>query len=218
MNTTQETTRASIPAAVAVITPLVASVGEAAPNPALVDDLIAAIKNPDDKIRGPAWQNAGPLGAPAVKPLAQVMADGDLETARSAKRALWKIVRHTGRPGAADEAKAVVAQLLPLLASTSTPVRREVVWMLSEIAGDEAIDPIVALLGDKEVRDDARCALTRLPGTRATAALNLTMKTAPEEFRYALADSLRARGVAVEGYPSRKLVPVKQTTVKPVGS
>ena len=55
---------------------------------ASVDDLVAKIKSTDDKVRGPAWQGAGPVGAPAVKPLAAVMTDADFEIARSAKRAL----------------------------------------------------------------------------------------------------------------------------------
>lgn len=181
---------------------------------AAVDDLIAKIKSSDDKLRGPAWQSAGPCGAPAVKPLAAVMTDADFEIARSAKRALWQIVRHAGRPGAAKEAKAVVTELIPLLASAGTPVRREVLWMLSEICGDEAVEPMAALLTDAELREDARCSLQRLPGGKATAALKKALGSAPEDFKYALAESLRARGEKVSGYPSKKLVPTKQTSVK----
>jgi HEAT repeat protein len=157
------------------------------------------------------------FGAPAVKPLAAVMTGDDFETARSAKRALWRIVRHAGRPGAATEAKAVTGQLIPLLTASPAPVKREVLWMLSEIAGDEAVPPMAALLSDSEVRDDARCALTRMPGSKATAALSTALRSAPEDFKYALADSLRARGGKIAGYPSRKLVPTKQTSVKAGG-
>ncbi len=182
-----------------------------------VDDLIARIKSPDDTVRGPAWQNADSYGAPAVKSLAQVMNDPDFEIARAAKRALWKIARYAGRPGAAGEAKAVTAQLIPLLATSPAPVRREVLWMLSEIAGDEAVTPMTALLSDAEVRDDARCALTRMPGDKVTAALKQAMGLVPEGFKFALADSLRSRGEKVTGYPSRKLVPTKPTSVKAIG-
>ncbi|HUT44918.1 MAG TPA: hypothetical protein VMX36_01485, partial [Sedimentisphaerales bacterium] len=63
-----------------------------------VDELIAGIKDSSDKVRTEAWLDAGPVGAPAVKPLAKVMTDDDLEVARAAKRALWQIVRYTGRP------------------------------------------------------------------------------------------------------------------------
>lgn len=174
-----------------------------------VDDLIARIKNTDDKVRGPAWQGAGPVGAPAVKPLAAVMTDPDFEISRSAKRGLYKIVRHAGRPGAKKEAQAVEKELIPLLQDSAVPVRREVLWMLSEIGGDDAVAPMAALLTDKEVREDARCALMRLPGRKTTAALKSAFGSAPEEFKSALAESLRARGEKVRGYPSQKLVPAR---------
>lgn len=180
---------------------------------ASVDDLIAKIKSQDDAVRGPAWQSAGPCGAPAVKPLAAVMTDPDFETARSAKRALYKIVRHAGRPGAAKEAKAVATELIALLPSSPAVVRREALWMLSEIGGDEVVAPMAALLSDKEMREDARCALMRLPGRKSTAALKSAFASAPEEFKFALAESLRQRGEKVKGYPSQKLVPTRQTSV-----
>jgi len=172
-------------------------------------DLVARIKSTDDKVRGPAWQSAGPVGAPAVKPLAAVMTDADFEISRSAKRALYKIVRHAGRPGAKKEAKAVETELIPLLKSDAVTIRREVLWMLSEIGENDAIAPMAALLTDKEVREDARCALMRLPGRKATTALKSAFTSAPEEFKYALAESLRARGENVSGYPSQKLVPAR---------
>ena len=46
-----------------------------------VDELITKIKNKDDKVRGPAWQGAGPAGAAAVKPLAEVMSDSEFAAA-----------------------------------------------------------------------------------------------------------------------------------------
>lgn len=178
-----------------------------------VNDLVARIKSTDDAIRGPAWQGAGPVGAPAVKPLAALMTDTDFEIGRSAKRALYNIIRHAGRPGAKKEAQAVEKELIPLLQNAPVPVRREVLWMLSEIGGEDAIAPMAALLTDKEVREDARCALMRLPSRQATAALKAALGSAPEEFKSALAESLRARGEKVIGYPSQKLVPTRTTTV-----
>jgi HEAT repeat protein len=178
-----------------------------------VTELVARIKSTDDKVRGPAWQGAGPMGAPAVKPLAAVMTDADFEISRSAKRALYKIVRFAGRPGAKKEAKAVEMELIPLLKSDAVTIRREVLWMLSEIGEDEAIAPMATLLIDKEVRENARCALMRLPGRKATAALKSAFSSAPDEFKYALAESLRERGEKVSGYPCQKLVPTRPTTV-----
>ena len=180
-----------------------------------VDDLIAKIKSQDDKIRGPAWQGAGPAGAPAVKPLAAVMMDENFEVARSAKRGLYKIVRHAGRPGADRERQAVQAELLALLQNQPTPVRCEVLWMLSEIADAKAVASMAALLADADTREDARCALMRIPGKQVTKAFTNAFKTAPEDFKFALAESLRKRGETVKGYPSKKLTPTKQTTVGP---
>jgi HEAT repeat protein len=174
-----------------------------------VAELIEKIKSKDDNVRGAAWQGAGPLGAPAVKPLAGVMTAEELEVARSAKRALWKIVRHAGRPGADTERKAVAAQLVELLHDQPTPVKREALWMLSEIGGDAQVDAIGALLTDREVREDARAALERIPGNASVKMLERQLTVVPEEYRPAVAQSLRVRGVKVSGYPSQKLVPTR---------
>jgi HEAT repeat protein len=174
-----------------------------------IDDLIAKIKDKDDNVRTVAWQNAGSIGAPAVKALAGVMTDPDMEVARAAKRGLWKIVRHAGRPGADDERQAVSRQILALLEGQPTVVRREALWMLSEIGGKDAVKPIASLLSDRDVREDARAALERIPGSESVAALQSGLESAPEEFKPALAQSLRVRGVKVTGYPSQKLVPTR---------
>lgn len=194
----------------------VAASGAATAQPGSVNELIAKIKSPDDAVRGPAWQGAAPHGAPAVKPLAEVMREPEFEIARAAKRALWKIVRHAGRPGAGAERKALAAELVALLLKDHTPTRREVLWMLSEIGGDAAVPSVAALLSHPELREDARAVLERIPGNKSLAALKSALKTAPDDYKAAIAVSLRARGVTVKGYPSQKLVPTKKTDVKPV--
>lgn len=186
-----------------------------AADPQALDTLIANLKNQDDKVRGPAWQGAGKEGAPAVRPLAALMSDPDFETARCAKRALHRIVRYAARPGAAKEARAVEKELLAALGGQPAQARRDFLWMLSEIGGDAAVAALAPLLEDPEVREDARCVLLRIPGRKATAALRKAFATAPEEFKFALADALRERGEKVAGYPTKKLTPVKQTTVVP---
>lgn len=186
-----------------------------------VEELIAKIKQSDDKVRAAAWQSAGKYGAAAVKPLAAVMTAEDVEVARAAKRGLWVLVRHVGGPGTDDEKKPVVAALCELLGDDQpNAVRREVLWMLSEIGGNEAVEAIreiPGILENQEIREDARCAVERIPGDAAVQALRDALEAAPEDFKYALAESLRNRGAEVAGYPSRKLVPTKQTQVKPVG-
>jgi len=184
----------------------------------VVSDLITKIRDKDHNVRAKARDNAGKVGAPAVKPLVAVITDEDFEVARAAKRALWKIVRHAGRPGADGERKAVVAELIPLLRdSQPVPVRREVMWMISEIAGDEAVAAVAAHLSDKELREDARMVLERLPGRGSLRALRRALRTVPQEFKINIAQSLRARGVRVRGFPCQKLVPTRKTDLKPVG-
>jgi len=206
MMTTQTSKTASLTAVAATLT---TGALHAAENNA-VNDLIEKIKSPDDKVRGPAWQSAAPLGAPAVKPLAEVaLTSTEMEVARAAKRALWKIVRQAGRPGADKERKAVEAELVPLLTAGEPNVRREFVWMLSEIGGDASVQPLAALLADKDLREDARAALQRIPGGKSLSALKSALKTAPVDYRPAIAVSLRVRGVKVKEYPDQKLVPTR---------
>ena len=180
-----------------------------------IESLIARIKSPDDTVSGAAWQSAGPYGAAAVKPLAALMADGNFELARKGKRALYRVVRHVSAPAADGERRAVERELIIVLETSPSPVRREVLWMLSEIGSERAVGPMAALLKDRELREDARCALTRVPAPSAVTALRSAFIAAPESFKYALAESLRQRGEKVDGYPSRKLVPTAQTSVAP---
>ncbi len=185
-----------------------------------VEELLAKIKDKDDKVRSAAWLAAGEVGAPAVKPLAGVACDSgsELEVGRAAKRAIWKIVRSAGRPGADAAKNAVVGELLALLAEgRPASLTREVLWMLSEIGGDESVLPVAKLLVNQELREDARCCLERIPGDKSLAALRAGLAAAPHDFQSAMADALRARGVDVPGVPSKKLVPAKSTSVKPVG-
>ncbi len=199
-------------------TAVVASVGTAeAAKSNRVQKLIGKIRDDSAKVRTEAWQSAGEVGAPAVEALAKVMTDEDLEVARAAKRALWKIVRHAGRPGARNERRAVLSELVELLDDEQPlPVRREVLWMLSEIGTRRSVKSIAALLSNRELREDARMVLQRIPSKRAIAALKAGLQSCPEDFKLNIAQSLRQRGVEVSGYPCVKLVPTKKTNVKPL--
>ena len=186
-----------------------------------LDTLIAKIKDKDDKVRAAAWQAAGKVGAPALAPLAAVAKDGELEVSRAANRAMWQIVRHSGRPGAEDERKATVAALIEVFTDEQLPVqlRRDVVWMLSEVITNDEYDPAQAAeqFKNPDFRDDLRMALQRIPGDNAIAALKAGLEIVPDDFKPAIACSLRARGVEVPNVPCVKLKPTKQTKVKPVG-
>lgn len=181
-------------------------------------ELMTKIQDKDDKVRAEAVLKAGEAGSLAVKPLAGLMGTGEMEVARAAKNALWQIVRHTGRPGASAEAKEVCAELLPIcVGDHAIGVRREVVWMLSEIAGDDTVAVITPLLANADLREDVRMVLQRIPGAKSLAALQAALASVPADFKPNIAVSLRQRGVEVPGLPSAKLVPTKATKVTPAG-
>jgi hypothetical protein len=184
---------------------------------AAADKLVAMIQSDDKLVRTLAWQGAGAVGAPAVQKLAALITDKNLEVGWAAKRALRQIAHHVGRPGGVAHAKQdTIDELLPLLREAQpAAVRREVLWLVAEIGGDESVDAVAALLGDAEFREDARMVLDHLPGEKSLAALKAALAAAPEEFKINLAQSLRHRGVEVPGLPCQKLVPTKQTNVKP---
>ena len=183
-----------------------------------LDLLIERIQSKDDAVRAAARDQAGAVGAKAVLPLAKIAAGGELEMARAANRAIQNIVYHAGRPGAEKEANAVAAELLRLLGNSQPlQLRRDVLWMTWQIAGEEAAEPIAALLANPDLHEDARMALERLPGDRATAALQAALARAADDAKPALAHSLRVRGVETPGVPDLRLKPTKKTSILPVG-
>jgi HEAT repeat protein len=177
-----------------------------------LEELVKDIQSNDPQTRTTAWQQAGSIGAPAVKPLVKLYMDKDMEVRRAAKRGLEKIVRTVGTPGAERAKSAVIKALLGLLGdSQPVALRRDILWLLSEIAGAESIESIAALLRHDALREDARMVLERIPGDRSLAALRHALGRVPEDFRLNIAQSLRARGesVSLKKYPCQKLVPTK---------
>jgi hypothetical protein len=184
------------------------------PGKLTLEELLAAICSADANVRVAAWQRAGEVGAPALKPLADLVGRGEFEVGRAAKRALWTITRAVGAPGASGKPETVAA-LASLLDDTQpVDVRREVLWMLSEIAGSETVRQIATLLAHPDLQEDCRMVLERIPGEAAVDALRAGLDAAPGPFKYHLADSLRTRGVEVPGYPCQKLVPERETRVQ----
>jgi HEAT repeat protein len=155
--------------------------------------------------------------AQAIQALAEMIISADPETMRAGKRQLWEMVHHVGRPDNSQQVQAVVQALVGLLAAKPAAVKREALWAVSELGGSEIVGPVATLLADKEVREDACMVLERLPGEESVAALQAALKNAPADFAGHLAQSLRARGIAVAAPPCQKLKPTKQTSVKPVG-
>lgn len=184
---------------------------------ASVDDLVRGIQSQDDIERTAAWRGAGALGAPAIAPLADLASHESMEVARAAQRGLWQIVRHCGRPGADSERDAVGAALLTVLADLpATTLKRDVIWMVSEIGGDACVAPLAGLLADADMRDDACLVLERIPGNASLEALRAAIDTCPDDFKPHVAESLRRRGESVPGISSAKMTPVKSTAVEPL--
>ena len=67
--------------------------------PSPLAEFLSRIRSPDDSLSGPAWQGAQTYGAAALGPLADILGSEDFEIARNAKRAMYRITRHAGRPG-----------------------------------------------------------------------------------------------------------------------
>lgn len=177
-------------------------------------NLAASIR--DEKHRLQAWDRAADIGPAAIRPLSELLADPDFEVARAAKRGLWRVVRQAGRPDHPDQRREAVTQLLALL-ETEAPVeaRREVLWMLSEIGGEEAVPRIAEFLKEEALREDTRMAIERIPGPAAIQALRKGLSEVPEKFKYHLAHSLRVRGVKIADYPSQKLAPTNPYHLSP---
>lgn len=153
-----------------------------------------------------------------IEELAAMIAEDDDEIMRAGKRQLWDLVHKVGRPGNGEQQNAVKRALLKLMTPEQPAVvKREVIWMLSEIGADCCVAPMADLLSDAELREDARMALQRLPGDKSLEALEDGLRAAPDDFKTNIAQSLRARGVNVPGLPCEKLEPMRETTVQPVG-
>ncbi len=176
-------------------------------------EIVAALKGKDDKQRAEAIHSAPAIGAPVVPAIAPLLGDANVEVRRAARRALEGTVHHAARTGIGKEAGAVETALIAALGSDSVAVRREVLWLLSEVGGDASVPAVSALLGNPELREDARCVLQRIPGRKSLNALKDALKTVPADFKPNVAESLRKRGEKVSGYPSQRLVPTKKTAV-----
>jgi hypothetical protein len=162
-------------------------------------DLIQRIRSLDPSVRADAWHSAGDAGAGVLEELARLVVDDHLEVGHAARRAMWRIVRRAGRPGAADQKRSVVEKLTEVLsADYGVRTRREALWMISELAeSGPAIARVADCLFDDTLREDARRVLERIPGEESLNALQNHLDKASEDFKASLAESLRARGVEV---------------------
>ena len=177
---------------------------EAAQNPTL-GSLLSAINHGDTAARVSAVKQSVLVGTPAIVPLGQVAGGGEPAAARAATEALNRIVLHAGRPKADRERKEAVARLGELAQPTHPRVvRAQAVFLIGSIGRDEAVRPLTALLGDEQMREDARMALERVPGKAADAAIKQAEKTAPPDFKASLRLSIKHRATPMREIGARK--------------
>jgi HEAT repeat protein len=156
---------------------------------------LSRIDSPDAEVRYSAWHTAGPMGAQAVAPLAQRLASPDKGIAKAAKGALENVVHYAARPGAGAESHAVARELTATAADGSLPAssRAEALHLLGFVADGRDVPHIAPLLHDETLRDEARMALERIPGSASADALKTALRDAPPDFHGPLAQSLYCR-------------------------
>ena len=141
-------------------------------NSSEVAAFVAKIKSSDGAVRYGAQKMAGPMGSPAVAPLSDLVGEPARPTAKAAKAALENIAHYADRPGAKPEARAVTLALLGVAASPRPlPARAHALYLLGFTADGRAVPAIAKLLPDQALRDEARMALERIPGSAAANAL-----------------------------------------------
>jgi len=167
-------------------------------------ELIEKMKSSDPYVRYEAWKSAGPMGAEAVAGLADLVASSDRWVARAAKFALGNITHYAARPaspssgreGAKNEASAVAGELLKV-ATSNRPlrVRADALNLLGFVGDGKTVSAIAKLLDERDVRDEARMALERIPGRDSQRALQRACERAPADFKPNIEQSLRSRSL-----------------------
>ena len=159
-------------------------------------DILDQLQSPDANTRLNAWKSAGPAGASVVSGLGDLMASPDKSIAKCATGALQTVAHYAARPGAAKEAQAVTTALLKLADSTRPRMVRAEALTLVGVVGDAHAVPILTkLLADKDVREEARMALERIPGSASLNALKKAMASAPDEYKGSIQQSIQVRSV-----------------------
>lgn len=160
----------------------------------VVGSLLAHIRYGDTAARSAAVKYAALTGTEALPALGRVYAGSDLAAGKAALEAMKKIAYNAGRPGADAEASAASGHLLALTGSEyPRRVRADALELLGIVGGGNEVSGIAALLDDKDVGEDARMALQRIPGKPAEDALKSAARGASAEKRAAIDLSLRQR-------------------------
>jgi len=159
-----------------------------------LDEFLKQIQDKNADARRKAFEQAGPLGAQAIAPLAKLLANWNREgatneeqdVAKATGTALDMIAHHASRPGADSERRAVNAELLKLIvAGQPEPARIKALFILESTGTDETVPALAALLKDPDakMRERARAGLERIPGKASSQALLAALASATGDFR-----------------------------------
>lgn len=161
---------------------------------AVVGSFLTQINYGDSAARIVAVKRAPLVGTDLILPLGMVYAGSDQASGKAAYEAIKKIVYNAGRPGAVAEAKSAADQLLRLAAPEYPRfVRADALELLGVVASDTETSALGALIDDKDVGEDARMALERIPGKAADDALKAAARTGGKARKDAIDLSLRHR-------------------------
>jgi HEAT repeat protein len=163
--------------------------------PAQLNQLLQNLRSENADVRFAAWRSAGPAGAAAIAPIADIMAATDKAAVRSATEALQRVTHYSARPAASKNERRAVALALLQVANSPRPrmVRAEALYQLGFVAEEGIVPALARLLDDKEVREDARMALERIPGTVSLRALEEALRRAPADFQPNLRQAINNR-------------------------
>ena len=142
---------------------------------------LARMRSSDAAERYAGWQSAGPMGADVINVLGELASSEDKGVALSATGAMEKIAHYAGRPGAQSEAQKVSSELLKI-ANSDRPrmVRSNALQLVGFIGDAKSVGGLVRQMKDKDLREDARLALERIPGSLSESALKALAKAADE--------------------------------------
>ncbi|NLC56285.1 MAG: hypothetical protein GX774_05555 [Armatimonadetes bacterium] len=137
-------------------------------------------------------------GNAALGPLLDLVGDANPTVDREARVALTRLVMEGSAPEVSESRRAGVRQALTArLAATQPLPRRLFALQLLGMTGDaDAVAAVAPLLREAATREEARQALTLLPGPAATQALVEALDAAEPQFRAALLAALGRRRAA----------------------
>lgn len=155
---------------------------------------LADIRSSEADTRFAAWRSAGEQDPAVIAELAKVAAAAEAGVRKAALEALTTLTHSVGKQQGTPKRAEVSKQLTAVAAgSLSVPVRAHALRLLSLIGEDDAVAPVVKVLSNGDLREEAVFCLERIPGPVATKALVSAYSSAPTDFKPRLLAALGHR-------------------------